>query len=47
MSSTDAPVHLDYCRAWADELLGANADMAVVVRAIDACPPASDVGSGR
>jgi hypothetical protein len=34
--STDAPAHYDYCRAWVDALLDANADIAVVERTIDA-----------
>jgi CheY-like chemotaxis protein len=42
MSSTDTPVHVDYCRGWVDELRDANADMAVVEHTIDDSPPDSD-----
>jgi hypothetical protein len=36
MSSSDAPVLFDGCRARVDDLLDAHADMGVVERAIDA-----------
>jgi CheY-like chemotaxis protein len=42
MSSIDAPVHVDHCRAWVDELLDANADMAVVENTIVDYPLDSD-----